>query len=79
VTCGQTGKMLFILVWPSWKGVAGGALMSGKSKLLQVQARLMLSDCSVPVSKLPQLVYETKKDLQQSGLVSIVIGHVGDG
>jgi len=34
---------------------------------------------SVPVSKLPDLIYETKKDLEQVGLVSAVIGHVGDG
>jgi len=37
------------------------------------------TDVCVPVSKLPQLVYETKKDLQRSGIVSILIGHVGDG
>ncbi|KDQ13166.1 hypothetical protein BOTBODRAFT_160776 [Botryobasidium botryosum FD-172 SS1] len=33
----------------------------------------------VPVSRLPELVYESKKDLEKSGLVSTVIGHVGDG
>lgn len=37
------------------------------------------TDVCVPVSKLPQLVYETKQDLQRLGLVSIVLGHVGDG
>ncbi|KAG2108407.1 FAD-linked oxidase-like protein [Suillus discolor] len=37
------------------------------------------TDVCVPVSKLPQLVYETKKDLERLGLVSIVVGHVGDG
>lgn len=34
---------------------------------------------SVPVSKLPELVYETKKDLAQIGIVSTIVGHVGDG
>lgn len=34
---------------------------------------------SVPVSKLPQLVYETKEDLAKSGLKSTIVGHVGDG
>lgn len=34
---------------------------------------------SVPVSRLPQLVYETKKDLANSGLRSTIVGHVGDG
>jgi D-lactate dehydrogenase (cytochrome) len=34
---------------------------------------------SVPVSRLPQLVYETKKDLGDSNLRSTIVGHVGDG
>lgn len=34
---------------------------------------------SVPISKLPQLVYETKKDIDSTGLVSTIVGHVGDG
>lgn len=34
---------------------------------------------SVPVSRLPELVYETKKDLKEAGLQSTIVGHVGDG
>lgn len=34
---------------------------------------------SVPVSQLPTLVYETKKDLEESGLIATMVGHVGDG
>ena len=34
---------------------------------------------SVPISKLPELVYETKKDLADFGLVAPIVGHVGDG
>jgi len=34
---------------------------------------------SVPVSNLPELVAGTQKDLQERGLISSVIGHVGDG
>ena len=33
----------------------------------------------MPVSKLPELVYETKKDLAEAGLRSTIVGHVGDG
>ena len=33
----------------------------------------------MPISKLPDLVYETKKDLKDSGLVSTIVGHAGDG
>jgi len=34
---------------------------------------------SVPVSRLPELVQETKKDLAQNNLKSTIVGHVGDG
>ena len=34
---------------------------------------------SVPVSKLPELVYETKKEIEEAGLLGIICGHVGDG
>ncbi|KAG8936156.1 hypothetical protein FRC02_004184 [Tulasnella sp. 418] len=37
------------------------------------------TDVCVPVSRLPDLVYETKKDLQEHGIVSTIVGHVGDG
>jgi len=53
--------------------------MFGKLELLQVRISFMFSGFSVPVSKLPELVYETKKDLQRLGLVSTIVGHVGDG
>jgi D-lactate dehydrogenase (cytochrome) len=34
---------------------------------------------SVPVSRLPELVHETKQDLLESNLRSTIVGHVGDG
>ena len=37
------------------------------------------TDVCVPVSRLPELVYETKQDVESSGLVSTIVGHVGDG
>ncbi|KZT18859.1 FAD-binding domain-containing protein [Neolentinus lepideus HHB14362 ss-1] len=42
-------------------------------------ARGWATDVCVPISKLPDLVYETKKDIKDSGLVSHIVGHVGDG
>jgi D-lactate dehydrogenase (cytochrome) len=33
----------------------------------------------VPVSRLPQLVRETKEDLANAGLRSTIVGYVGDG
>jgi len=53
--------------------------MSGKACTPYVRIPLSLSGGSVPVSKLPQLVYETKQELQRLGIVSILIGHAGDG
>ncbi|KAF9567577.1 hypothetical protein CPC08DRAFT_814085 [Agrocybe pediades] len=41
--------------------------------------RCWTTDVCVPVSRLPQLVYETKKDLQEVNLRSTIVGHVGDG
>ncbi|EIM83944.1 D-lactate dehydrogenase cytochrome oxidoreductase, partial [Stereum hirsutum FP-91666 SS1] len=37
------------------------------------------TDVCVPVSRLPELVYETKKDMAQEGIKSTIVGHVGDG
>ena len=34
---------------------------------------------SVPVSKLPELVSETKQDIEEAGLLGTILGHVGDG
>ena len=35
--------------------------------------------CSVPISKLPQLVYETQKDMEHAGVSYVIVGHAGDG
>ncbi|KZT29987.1 hypothetical protein NEOLEDRAFT_1054940 [Neolentinus lepideus HHB14362 ss-1] len=37
------------------------------------------TDVCVPVSQLPALVYETKKDIKAAGIKSGIVGHVGDG
>ncbi|KAI3607994.1 hypothetical protein WG66_005134 [Moniliophthora roreri] len=41
--------------------------------------RCWTTDVCVPVSRLPELVYDTKKDLAEAGLKSTIVGHVGDG
>ena len=65
-----------------WIGIGRGRPQLGNRRVV----RLPLGDCkfelnigihSVPVSKLPDLVYETKKDLKEAGLVSIMVGHAG--
>lgn len=42
-------------------------------------SKVWTTDVCVPVSRLPQLVYETKEDLAKAGLKSTIVGHVGDG
>ena len=36
-------------------------------------------DVAVPVSRLPDIIDETKSDVRKSGLTSSIVGHVGDG
>jgi D-lactate dehydrogenase (cytochrome) len=36
-------------------------------------------DVAVPISRLPDIIEETKEDLTQSGLLAAIVGHVGDG
>lgn len=37
------------------------------------------TDVCVPISKLPKLVKDTQKDLEEHGIFSPCLGHVGDG
>jgi D-lactate dehydrogenase (cytochrome) len=37
------------------------------------------TDVAVPISRLPDIVEETKEDIGNSGLMGTIVGHVGDG
>jgi D-lactate dehydrogenase (cytochrome) len=37
------------------------------------------TDVAVPISKLPQIIEETKAQIGKSGLLASIVGHVGDG
>ncbi|XP_033626292.1 probable D-lactate dehydrogenase, mitochondrial isoform X1 [Asterias rubens] len=41
--------------------------------------KALSTDVCVPISMLPQVVLETKQDLQNIGLYGTIVGHVGDG
>jgi D-lactate dehydrogenase (cytochrome) len=51
--------------------------MSGMASF--INSRINNDFSSVPVSRLPELVHETKQDLLESNLRSTIVGHVGDG
>jgi len=36
-------------------------------------------DVAVPISRLPDIIEETKDDITRSGLFAAIVGHVGDG
>lgn len=37
------------------------------------------TDVAVPISRLPDIIEETKDDMKKSGLMAAIVGHVGDG
>ncbi len=37
------------------------------------------TDVAVPISRLPDIIEETKEDISKSGLTGAIVGHVGDG
>ncbi|KAF2246583.1 hypothetical protein BU26DRAFT_431027 [Trematosphaeria pertusa] len=37
------------------------------------------TDVAVPISRLPQIIEETKENIGKSGLLGSIVGHVGDG
>ncbi|WP_304608369.1 FAD-linked oxidase C-terminal domain-containing protein, partial [Gluconobacter kondonii] len=48
-------------------------------KALCPGARVISTDCIVPISRLAELIVGVKADIQASGLQAAILGHVGDG
>ncbi len=46
---------------------------------LRPGAQLIATDVCVPISRLAECVVDTQKDIEQSGLIATIVGHVGDG
>ncbi|KAJ7121355.1 FAD-linked oxidase-like protein, partial [Mycena crocata] len=61
------------------------AMWSDRKNTLNIRLSLVpgakgySTDVCVPVSRLPELVYETKRDIAAAGIPSILVGHAGDG
>lgn len=49
------------------------------TRALRPNAEIMSSDVCVPISRLAECITESKRDLEESGLLGVVVGHVGDG
>ncbi|KAH6693448.1 hypothetical protein F5X68DRAFT_128632 [Plectosphaerella plurivora] len=41
--------------------------------------KVWTTDVAVPLSKMPEMIEEAKADIERSGLLGSVVGHVGDG
>jgi D-lactate dehydrogenase (cytochrome) len=54
-----------------------GAYEAGRA--LRPGSQGFTTDACVPISRLAETIAETKKDLDASGLVAPIVGHVGDG
>ena len=41
--------------------------------------RAISTDVCVPISKIPEVLIQTRKDIDELGLKAMIVGHVGDG
>jgi D-lactate dehydrogenase (cytochrome) len=49
------------------------------ARALRPGARGFTTDACVPISRLAECIAETKRDIDESGLIAPIVGHVGDG
>ena len=49
------------------------------AKAMRPNAQIWATDVCVPISRLAQCIMETKQDIEESGLIAPIVGHVGDG
>ena len=60
-------------IWQARKG------LFFSQQLLVPGCKVYITDAAVPLSRLPELVKETAKDIKASGFVAPIVGHSGDG
>jgi D-lactate dehydrogenase (cytochrome) len=49
------------------------------AKALRPGSDGFVTDCCVPISKLAECIARTKREIEKSGLIAPILGHVGDG
>ncbi|GMM34175.1 D-lactate dehydrogenase [Saccharomycopsis crataegensis] len=64
-------------LWQARKVALWSTIDYGKS--IDKDAQVWTTDVAVPVSKLAKVLTETKDDMNKSGLLATLVGHVGDG
>jgi D-lactate dehydrogenase (cytochrome) len=62
-------------LWSARKGGVWATMAQKKSD----DEMVWTTDVAVPVSRLPDIIVETKADIAASGLLASIVGHVGDG
>ncbi len=55
------------------------ALWSVMAKKRNDDDHVWTTDVAVPISRLPDIIEQTKEDMTSSGLLGAIVGHVGDG
>ncbi|KAL9046374.1 MAG: hypothetical protein Q9214_000775, partial [Letrouitia sp. 1 TL-2023] len=60
-------------------GARKDALWSVMAKRRDASDHVWTTDVAVPISRLPDIIEETKQDMAASGLLAAMVGHVGDG
>lgn len=55
------------------------ALWSVMAQKKEDSDHVWTTDVAVPISRLPDIIDETKADISKSGLTGAIVGHVGDG
>ncbi len=55
------------------------ALWSVMAKRRDESDHVWTTDVAVPISRLPDIIEQTKEDMASSGLLAAMVGHVGDG
>lgn len=55
------------------------ALWSVMAQRKDASDHVWTTDVAVPISRLPDIIEETKEDITKSGLIGSIVGHVGDG
>ena len=60
-------------IWQARKG------LFFSQQLLVPGCKVYITDAAVPLSRLPELVKETARDIKASGFVAPIVGHSGDG